>query len=490
MPLSSVIVVVVVGVLMLALGAVLGYFFAKTKLAGDRSAERDADQAALAQARETASADRAKAEAQIEGLREDLAERGHIIAEQKAAVEMAGRRFEQLRDELVTVEKNAERLTAELKAKQDAFDEQKRQFEQMREQLKDTFAGVSEKALESNRSAFMSLAKERFESQTKQAEGDLAKRQTEIEKMLAPMKTLLDAYQKRLAEIEESRTKSYSDIKLQLGQVAESHRSLDLQTKQLVQALRDPGTRGQWGELKLKRLLELAGMTEHFDFNMQVNIVGEDGEQLRPDLVVNLPGERNIVVDSKYSASDFLKAVDEEDHERRVDHLQSFAGAVRRHGMALSQKKYWSQFNHTPDYVVMFMPGEAMLYAAVDHAPGLVEELMQKGVILATPTTLLALLKTVAMGWREAAVEQNIEEVRKLGAEMLDRIGVFTDHFARVGKNLDDAVQAYNKSVNSLETRLLVTSRKMKELGTETSKTFDVPSPVDAITRKLPELTE
>ncbi|MEL7239225.1 MAG: DNA recombination protein RmuC, partial [Planctomycetota bacterium] len=361
-----ILVAAVIALTALALGGVIGYLLSNSKAA--------------------------KAAGQAETLRQDIAEREAKIGELHADVEA-------MRGDLHTAEKHGERTAAQLEAKEQALLEQRELLASAEAKLKDTFAGVGREALKANTEAFLDLAKQRFETQTKQADGDLAKRQTEIEKMLAPMKVLLGEYQKRLAEIEESRTKSYSDIRQQLGQVAESHRSLGEQTTQLVSALRNPGTRGQWGELKLKRLLELAGMTEHFDFNMQVSVAGEgDGVQQRPDLVVDLPGERRIVVDSKYSADDFLKAADEDNLDRRVQHLRNFAKAVRRHGQQLSQKKYWEAFDQAPNYVVMFMPGEALLYAAVEHDPALVEELMQKGVILATPTTLLALLKTVAMG--------------------------------------------------------------------------------------------
>ena len=467
----------------LAVGGIVGYLIAGSRAAVARQRAQDADErhaaadaerrdlaTQLAQVREA----RDRAETRLESAREDLA-----LAEQAEAT-------------LATTRDRLSRVEAKLEATTIDLDAERERFAQSQLALKDAFANLSREALTQNREEFLSIAKQRFEQLAAEAKGDLGERQKAIDAQVGPLKESLEHYRKQLAEIEEARQKAYVDVSKQLGEVGETQRLLGTQTSALVTALRRPGTRGQWGELTLRRLLELAGMTANYDFREQAHLPGEEdaggGGDLRPDLVVDLPGGRTIVVDSKYAADDFLKAAETDDQQQRQQHLQAFARAVRGHATKLGQKDYTRRFKNAPEYVVMFLPGEALIYAAAEADPSILEDAFAKNVIIATPTTLVALLKTVAAGWREAAVEANIEEVKKLGGELVDRIAVFADHLQDVGRKLDSAVQSYNSSISSLESRLLVTGRKMKELGTDAKNEVPEVKRIDAATRNVPEI--
>jgi DNA recombination protein RmuC len=318
----------------------------------------------------------------------------------------------------------------------------------------------------------LTLARERFSALSAEAAGTLDQRKAQIETMLAPMQELMNVYQARLADIEKSRVESYSMLREQLGSLTEIQRTLNTQTSQLVSALRRPNTRGQWGEVTLRRLVELAGMSSRCDFVEQVTVEGEDGRQ-RPDMVVRLPGGREIVIDCKAALDGFLDAAAAQDDDTRQVHLQRHCQQVRSRARELSAKSYWSQFKRAPEYVVMFLPGEAFLYAAVEQDGNLIEECMRNSVIVATPTTLMALLKAIEFGWRQEEITENAEEIRKHGKELYDRIVVFATHFQKLGAGIGSVVETFNASVASLENRLLVSARKIGELGARSDK--DVP---------------
>src|SRR5439155_4945172 len=317
-----------------------------------------------------------------------------------------------------------------------------------------------------------------------EATGTLEQRKAQIEGLLKPMHEILNQYQSRLVDIEKSRVESYSMLREQLGTLAETQRTLNVQTSQLVTALRRPQTRGQWGEITLRRLVELAGMASRCDFVEQASVDTEDGRQ-RPDMIVNLPGERSIVIDCKAALDAFLDAAAAPDEDNRRVCLQRHCAQVRARARELSAKAYWNQFKQSPEYVVMFLPGEAFLYAAVEMDGSLIEDCLKSRVIVATPTTLIALLKAIEFGWRQEEVTANAEEIRKHGKDLYDRIVVLAGHFARLGASLDGAIAQYNNAVGSLETRLLVTARKIGELGARNEKEIPEPQPIDTRTRRL-----
>jgi DNA recombination protein RmuC len=375
-------------------------------------------------------------------------------------------------------------MSARLAAAQENVAEQRQLLERAHEQLAQSFATVSAEALAKNNEAFLQLAKQRFNTLSAEASGTLDERKAQIEGLLKPMQQLLGTYQSRLAEIEKSRVESYSMLREQLGSLAEIQRTLNTQTGELVTALRRPNARGQWGEITLRRLVELAGMANRCDFCEQNTVENEDGRQ-RPDMLVNLPGERQIVIDCKAALDAFLDAASASDEDTRKLHLQRHCQQVRARARELSAKSYWSQFARSPEFVVMFLPGEAFLYAAVEHDPTLIEDCLKNRVIVATPTTLIALLKAIEFGWRQEEVTQNAEEIRKHGKDLYDRIVTLMGHFNRLGSTLDSAVTAYNATVGSLESRFLVTARKIAELGARSDKEIPDAEHVDTRPREL-----
>lgn len=403
------------------------------------------------------------------------------LTNQLAAEQARGETF---RSHASIAEKNAATLAAQLEAAQRGLLEQRKLLDQAQVQLREAFASVSAEALAKNNEAFLQLARERFATITTEAAGSLQQRQDQIDGMLKPMREVLHQYQTRLTEIEKSRLESYSMLREQLGTLAETQRTLNTQTSQLVTALSRPTTRGQWGEISLRRLVELAGMTNRCDFVEQSSVDGEDG-RLRPDMIVNLPGGRDVVIDCKASLDGFLDAAAAVDQDARRVCLMRHSQQVRSRARDLAGKSYWSQFSRSPEYVVMFLPGEAFLYAAVEHDGALIEDCLRSRVIVATPTTLIALLKAIEFGWRQEAITENVEQIRTLGKELYDRVAKLADHFAKLGSSLDTAVGSYNQAIGSLQSRVLVTARKIGELGAGTDKEIPDLSPVDSRTREL-----
>ncbi len=391
----------------------------------------------------------------------------------------------QLRAQLSSVDKQAATLAAELRGAQQNLTDQKAMLADAQEKLRESFSHLSAEALAKNNEAFLHLARQKFESISKEATGTLDERKAQIEGLLKPMNELLGQYQARLGDIEKSRTESYSMLREQLGTLAEVQRTLGTQTNQLVSALRRPSTRGQWGELTLKRLVELAGMSDKCDFCEQVTVDGEEA-RFRPDMVIRLPGDREVVIDSKAALDAFLDASAAPDEDTRKAHMLRHSQQVRARSRELSTKAYWNQFKRSPEFVVMFLPGEAFLYAAVEVDPTLVEDSLRSRVIVATPTTLIALLKTIEFGWRQEAITQNAEEVQKLGRELYERIATMGEHFAKLGANLESAVSMYNKTLTTIETRVLVSARKINELGAGSDKKTPDLEPIEQRPRELP----
>jgi DNA recombination protein RmuC len=391
-----------------------------------------------------------------------------------------------LRAQLSRTERDAAALSAQLDAARQNLLEQRKLLDDANEQLKQSFASVSAEALAKNNEAFLHLAKERFATLATEAAGSLEQRKAQIEGLLKPMQQMLDQYQTRLGDIEKSRVESYSMLREQLGMLTETQRTLNLQTSQLVSALRRPTTRGQWGEVTLRRLVELAGMSARCDFCEQESIDTDDGRQQRPDMIVNLPGRRTIVIDAKASLDAFLDAAAATDEDMRKVHLTRHSQQVRQRARELAGKAYWSQFKQSPEYVVMFLPGEAFLYAAVEQDGAIIEDTLKGRVIIATPTTLMALLRAIEFGWRQEEVTQNAEEIRRHGKDLFDRIAVLANHFARLGGSLDAAVTAYNSTIGSFDARVMVTARKIAELGARSEKELLDLEPIDTRARDLP----
>ncbi|MDP2795082.1 MAG: DNA recombination protein RmuC [Sulfurisoma sp.] len=354
-----------------------------------------------------------------------------------------------------------------------------------RDALADTFKALSAEALDSSNRAFLDLAKQTLAQQQDAARFDLDRRQQAIGELVAPVKTTLEKFEAQIGGIEKARIEAYSTLSEQVRQMAESQGQLRHETANLVKALRAPHTRGRWGELQLKRVVEMAGMLDHCDFFEQESTDTEEG-RLRPDMIVKLPGGKNIVIDAKAPLAAYLEALEATDETERRKKFADHARHVRDHLTKLSRKSYWEQFQPSPDFVVLFLPGETFYSAALEADPSLIEQGIEQRVILATPTTLIALLRAVAYGWKQEALNDNAQSISALGRELYERIAVLADHWGAVGKNLGEAVSAYNRAVGTLESRVLVSARRFKELqaAPEGKEIRDL-GPVEAQARSL-----
>lgn len=408
--------------------------------------------------------------------------RASEIAARLAQLQVESERHEQ---EAQAYRNKVSEIQARLEAERTAAAEKQALLERAEMKLGDTFKALSADALKGASEQFLHLAKSSLAAHTEEAKGDIEKRKTAIETLVKPVADSLGKFEQRIGEIEKAREGAYAELKEQVRTLGLGQIGLQKETASLVKALRQPTGRGQWGEMQLRRVVELAGMQEHCDFTVQTTTTTDEGKRLRPDLVVMLPAGKTIVVDAKTPMDAYLNALEATDDLSREQFLTQHAVQVRTHIQQLSSIKYTEQFADTPEFTVLFLPSESFFSAALQADPGLIERGVEQGVILATPTTLIALLRAVAYGWRQEALAENAKEISALGRVLHERLAKLSDHFGKLGNSLNSTVDHYNRAMGSYETRVMTSARKFEELKASAEKT-SLPQPVRIETSARP----
>lgn len=416
--------------------------------------------------------------AERDRLLNELSDRDRQLEERRQQVESRDAELAKLRQEIAV---NRETLT-----------QVQKHYEEAQQRARETFKALANDVLKDSSQQFLQLARKAFEGEQKDALLQLEQRKQAIENLVKPVRETLDKYNASLQAIEKARSEAYGSLLAQINEMKKSQTDLRRETAALVTALRRPEVRGRWGEMQLRRVAEMAGMIENCDFTEQTSIRTEDG-LLRPDMIVRMPSNRTVVVDAKTPLDAFISAADCEDETERQRYLQQHADQIEVQIRRLSSKQYSAQFTASPDFVVLFIPGESFLQAAVQLRPTLLEQAWEKGVLIATPSTLIALLKTVALGWREQRIAENAQRISDLGRELHNRLGTAFSHVVNLGKAIGSTVKHYNNMLGSLERSVLPQARRFQELGADSPK--ELPAQLDRLESQpndpaAPELTE
>ncbi|HET8668293.1 MAG TPA: DNA recombination protein RmuC [Terriglobales bacterium] len=397
-----------------------------------------------------------------------LRERGTLLEQQLSAAksDLSRAQDETARQVQLNSDSQAEiaRLNATIEHERKASEEKLALVVRASEDLKNSFHALASEALQNNNQSFLALATESLKRFQTQAQGDLEQRQKAVETLVAPIKESLGKVDQQIQAIENSRREAYGGLTQQVRSLIDSQQRLQAETGNLVKALRAPNVRGRWGEIQLRRVVEIAGMINYCDFEEQASVSTADG-RLRPDLIVRLPGGKNVVVDAKTPLSAYLEACEAADENVRLALLKKHADQVSAHMTSLSSKSYWDQFQPAPEFVVMFLPGEMFFSAALEQSPALIEQGVSQRVIPASPTTLIALLRAVAYGWQQETIAENAQKIANLGRDLYDRLCKLAGHMETLGRNLDRSVDCYNRAVGTMESRVFAPARRLAELG-------------------------